>query len=81
MKLERRKLKTRLSSALLALSLSTGTAMAVSSEKQEVRTNQFWWPDQLDLSSLRDHDARSNPLGEDFDYAEAFKSLDYDALK
>ena len=81
MKLERRKLKTRLSSALLALSLSTGTAMAVSSEKQEVRTNQFWWPDQLDLSSLRDHDARSNPLGEDFDYAEAFSSLDLDAVK
>ncbi len=81
MKLERRKLKTRLSSALLALSLSTGTAMAVSSEKQEVRTNQFWWPDQLDLSSLRDHDARSNPLGEDFDYAEAFSSLDIDAVK
>ena len=81
MKLERRKLKTRLSSALLALSLSTGTAMAVSSEKQKVRTNQFWWPDQLDLSSLRDHDARSNPLGEDFDYAEAFSSLDLDAVK
>ncbi|MGB0691084.1 MAG: catalase/peroxidase HPI [Pseudomonadales bacterium] len=55
--------------------------MAVSSEKQEVRTNQFWWPDQLDLSSLRDHDARSNPLGEDFDYAEAFSSLDLDAVK
>jgi len=81
MKLERRKLKTRLSSALLALSLSTGTAMAVSSEKQEVRTNQFWWPDQLDLSSLRDHDARSNPLGKDFDYAEAFSALDLDAVK
>jgi catalase-peroxidase len=81
MNLERSKLKTRLSSALLALSLSTGTAMAVSSEKQEVRTNQFWWPDQLDLSSLRDHDARSNPLGEDFDYAEAFSAIDLDAVK
>ncbi len=80
MNLKRSNLKTRLSSALLALSLSTGTAMAVSSEKQEVRTNQFWWPDQLDLSSLRDHDARSNPLGEDFDYAEAFNALDLDAV-
>jgi catalase-peroxidase len=45
------------------------------------RSNQFWWPDQLDLSSLRDHDARSNPLGEDFDYAKAFATLDMEAVK
>jgi catalase-peroxidase len=45
------------------------------------KSNQFWWPDQLDLSPLRDHDARSNPLGEDFDYAAAFKTLDLDAVK
>jgi len=45
------------------------------------KSNQFWWPDQLDLSSLRDHDVRSNPLGEDFNYAEAFKNLDMDAVK
>ncbi len=47
----------------------------------QAKTNQFWWPDQLDLSSLRDHDARSNPLGEDFDYAAAFSALDLDAVK
>ncbi|MBT8074103.1 MAG: catalase/peroxidase HPI, partial [Xanthomonadales bacterium] len=45
------------------------------------KSNQFWWPDQLDLSSLRDHDARSNPLGEDFSYAKAFEDLDMDAVK
>ena len=45
------------------------------------KTNQFSWPDQLDLSPLRDHDARSNPLGEDFSYKEAFESLDMDAVK
>ena len=45
------------------------------------KSNQFWWPDQLDLSPLRDHDARSNPLGEDFSYAEAFEKLDMDAVK
>lgn len=45
------------------------------------KPNQFWWPDQLDLSPLRDHDARSNPLGEDFSYAEAFKKLNLDAVK
>jgi catalase-peroxidase len=47
----------------------------------QAKTNQFWWPDQLDLSPLRDHDARSNPLGEDFDYKAAFNQLDMDAVK
>lgn len=47
----------------------------------QTRTNQFWWPDQLDLSPLRDHDVRSNPLGEDFSYAEAFGQLDLQAVK
>lgn len=45
------------------------------------RTNQFWWPDQLNLSPLRDHDLRSNPYGADFNYAEAFNSLDLDTVK
>lgn len=45
------------------------------------RSNQFWWPEQLDVSSLRDHDSRSNPLGEDFNYAAAFNALDLDAVK
>jgi catalase-peroxidase len=45
------------------------------------KPNQFWWPDQLDLSALRDHDGRSNPLGENFDYAMAFNKLDMAALK
>ena len=46
-----------------------------------VRNNQFWWPDQLDLSPLRDHDERSNPYGADFDYAKAFNSLDLETVK
>ncbi len=45
------------------------------------RSNQDWWPNQLDLSVLHQHSPRGNPLGEDFDYAEAFKDLDVDALK
>ncbi len=45
------------------------------------KTNQFWWPEQLDVSSLRDHDSRSNPLGEDFNYGKAFNLLDLDAVK
>ena len=43
--------------------------------------NQDWWPNQLNLNVLRQHSNLSNPLGEDFNYAEAFKSLDYAALK
>jgi catalase-peroxidase len=45
------------------------------------KSNQFWWPDQLDLSPLRDHDARSNPYGEDFDYGAEFSKLDLKAVK
>ncbi|WP_231745362.1 MULTISPECIES: catalase/peroxidase HPI [Microbulbifer] len=45
------------------------------------KSNQFWWPDQLDLSPLRDHGPESNPLGEDFNYAKAFNSLDLKAVK
>jgi len=44
-------------------------------------SNTYWWPDQLDLSTLRDHDSRSNPLGEDFDYAQEFKKLNLDEVK
>ncbi|DAC11354.1 MAG TPA: catalase-peroxidase, partial [Candidatus Poseidoniales archaeon] len=43
--------------------------------------NTDWWPKNLNLSILHQHDAKSNPIGVDFDYAEAFKSLDYGALK
>ncbi len=45
------------------------------------RSNQDWWPNQLDLSVLHQHSERSNPLGADFDYAEAFAALDVEALK
>lgn len=56
--------------------VGTGTVKA-----GQPKSNQFWWPDQLDLSALRDHDSRSNPYGVDFDYAEAFNKLDLDAAK
>ena len=44
-------------------------------------TNQDWWPNQLNLQVLRQHSSEGNPMGEDFDYAEEFKTLDVDALK
>tara|TARA_B100000959_G_scaffold216198_1_gene227750 strand:- start:55 stop:2202 length:2148 start_codon:yes stop_codon:yes gene_type:complete len=44
-------------------------------------TNRNWWPNQLDLSILHQHDRKSNPMDVDFDYKTEFKSLDYAALK
>ena len=44
-------------------------------------SNRDWWPNQLRLDLLRQHSEKSDPMGEDFDYAAAFKSLDYQALK
>nr|WP_314463461.1 catalase/peroxidase HPI [uncultured Novosphingobium sp.] len=45
------------------------------------RTNRDWWPNQLSLDILSTSGASANPLGDDFDYAASFKSLDYAALK
>jgi catalase-peroxidase len=45
------------------------------------RTNRDWWPNQLDLTILHPHAAKSNPMEEDFDYAEEFSKLDVDELK
>ena len=45
------------------------------------RTNNDWWPNRLDLSPLRLHSSKGDPLGGEFDYAEAFAGLDVDALK
>jgi len=47
----------------------------------QARSNQFWWPEQLDLSPLRQNTAESNPFGEDFNYAAQFETLDLDAVK
>ncbi len=44
-------------------------------------SNQYWWPDQLNLKALRQNSPLSDPMGEDFDYAEAVATLDVDALK
>ena len=44
-------------------------------------SNKDWWPNQLNLNVLHQHSAKSNPMGEDFDYAEEFKSLDLNAIQ
>jgi catalase-peroxidase len=51
------------------------------SAQGEPKPKQFWWPDQLDLSQLRQHGVESNPLDQAFDYTKAFASLDLNAVK
>ena len=46
-----------------------------------VQSNRDWWPNQLNIGILHQNAPQTNPLGEAFDYAEAFKALDYDAVK
>ena len=50
-------------------------------ENMNAKPAQFWWPEQLDLSALRQNADKSNPMGDDFNYAKAFKSLDIEAVK
>lgn len=66
-----------LPAALLSALLLTGPAQA----GEMGTTNLDWWPATLNLEQLRAHDTRSNPYGDDFDYAEAFNSVDLDVLK
>ncbi len=58
------------------LGKSAGTTVA-----NNGRTNRDWWPNQLDLSILRQNGMKSNPMDKDFSYKKAFNSLDYEALK
>ncbi|MES2626824.1 MAG: catalase/peroxidase HPI [Pseudomonadota bacterium] len=76
MRLLKKPILTALSVGLSAMAL-TSSAFA----QGEPRPNQFWWPEQLNLSSLRQNDPESNPLGADFNYAEEFATLDIAALK
>jgi catalase-peroxidase len=54
---------------------------APQAEGHRPHTNQDWWPNQLDLSVLHQQSGRANPLGQDFDYKQAFQGLDVEALK
>jgi len=71
---------------LVAATLSTALALAsllsvAVNAADAPKSNQFWWPNQLDFTPLRQHSAESNPLGEDFDYAAEFSTLDLAAIK
>ena len=57
------------------------TALTTSAGKCPVmHTNRDWWPNQLNLQVLHQHSTLSNPMGEAFDYAKEFKSLDLNAV-
>lgn len=65
----------------IAIAMSFGLQAASEVGKGEAKDKQFWWPDQLNLDPLRQHSPESNPYGENFDYAAAFKTVDLKALK
>jgi catalase-peroxidase len=72
--------KTPLFTAVaMAMTLSVGTAGV--SAMGHAKTNQFWWPESINLSPLRQHSPESNPYGADFNYAEEFAKLDLDQVK
>ncbi len=71
-----------LKSLLTALAVAAAAFVLTEAvSAQQPKGNQFWWPETLDLSPLRQHSVESNPLGEEFDYAKAFASLDLKAVK
>ncbi|MCB1672815.1 MAG: hypothetical protein KDI29_16935, partial [Pseudomonadales bacterium] len=75
-------LKKSLSVAVVAALGVTALAPLTPAVAQDnMVNNSYWWPNRLDLSPLRMGAPQSSPLGSDFDYAEAFESLDMDALK
>jgi catalase-peroxidase len=77
--------KTIISFAAMAVAIAAPMAFSSPVWAQEKAasniSNQFWWPEQLDLGPLRRHGVASDPFGGDFDYAAEFKSLDLKAVK
>ena len=69
-------LAAAISVAISTIALSTSTFAA-----GEAKTNQFWWPEQLNLSPLRQHGAESNPYGQQYNYAKEFATVDITQLK
>lgn len=66
--------------AALSLAISTLINPIHGYAEEAPKTNEYWWPNKLDLTPLRQPNATSNPLGPQFDYAKEFNSLDLNAL-
>ncbi|MFT5721464.1 MAG: catalase-peroxidase [Motiliproteus sp.] len=67
--------------AVTMAALGPGSTLAMDGTVGMAKSTQFWWPEKLNLGPLRAHDSRSNPYAEDFNYAEAFNSVDLKVLK
>ncbi|HMV51188.1 MAG TPA: catalase-peroxidase, partial [Blastocatellia bacterium] len=65
----------------LLAAFAVAALLLVSTYDANAQSPQFWWPEQLDLTPLRQHSAESNPLGAKFDYAKEFAKLDLNAVK
>lgn len=75
-------LKNTLSlAAAISVAISTMTLSTTTLAATAAKTNQFWWPEQLNLSPLRQHGAESNPYGEQYNYAKEFATIDIKQLK
>ena len=74
------KLNKRLPAGLIAAALLSATSLSANAVG-EAKSNQFWWPEQLNLSPLRQHAAESNPYGANFDYPAEFASLNLNEVK
>ncbi|MCB0326307.1 MAG: catalase/peroxidase HPI [Bdellovibrionales bacterium] len=68
-------------SVLMGTASSLHAASGHASTKGEAKSNHFWWPNQINLSPLRQHAKESNPMSTDFDYAKAFQKLDLEKIK
>ena len=73
--------KTLPIAAAISVAISTMAFTSSSFADNQKIDNQFWWPEQLSLSPLRQHGAESNPYGEQFNYANEFAKIDIAALK
>ncbi|CAH1198322.1 catalase/hydroperoxidase HPI [Candidatus Nitrotoga sp. BS] len=65
----------------LVVSVTPVVTSSVANAQGKPMSNQFWWPEKLDLKPLRQHAAESNPMGPEYNYAKEFKTLDLKAVK
>lgn len=70
-----------LSKAIAVATVCTLGSTSTFANPETVPDNQYWWPNRLSLEPLRDSSASADPMGPDFQYADAFKTLDLEALK
>jgi catalase-peroxidase len=73
--------KTISAMTMAVIGLTPVVSLNIASAQDQVVTNEYWWPNRLSLEPLRRSNPDSNPLGADFDYAQAFESLDLNAVK